>query len=379
VSTASASDRQYYRPELDLLRFAAFLMVFLSHVVPGEESFFAQAFVPRGVAAVIISMAAGGAFGVDLFFVLSSFLLTTLLIRERRAYGTVDVASFCLRRALRIWPLYYIFLLLIAPLVQYILPGDHLPAKYLLAFAFLSGNWACVAWGYPHSVAGPLWSVSIEEQFYLIWPWIVRCTVRYIPAVALTLLLVSVLSRFALFASQAIHPQVWCNTLARLDPIAGGALLAVAMDGKENPLCAWRRSSLLLFGTAVLTAAGRYGDFTGAKALMTFPAVSVACVALLRGTLGLRLPCGNPVIGLCSYLGRISYGLYIFHWLFVGLFAVTSAHAPVQRVDRIAVALLATIATAAGSYRWLEEPFLRLKGRFTRVKSSNPALPGRTH
>lgn len=365
---------RYYRLELDLLRFAAFLMVFLSHVVPGDESFFAQLSVPHSAAAVIIAMAAGGAFGVDLFFVLSSFLITTLLIRERRAYHTVDVRSFYVRRALRIWPLYFTFLLFIAPLVHYILPADELQAKYLVAFVALAGNWACVAWGYPHSVAGPLWSVSIEEQFYLTWPWIVRQSVHYLRTVALAMLAISFLSRLALVAGHAVHPQIWCNTLARLDPIACGALLAIALEHRENQLSAWGRASLLLLGVAILTVAGRYGDFTGGKALVTFPAVSLACVALLWGTLGLQLSSERWIVRLCAYLGRISYGLYVFHWLYVGLFGVASAHTPVQRMTRIAAALLATIVTAAGSYRWLEGPFLRLKGRFARVESGRPGL-----
>jgi peptidoglycan/LPS O-acetylase OafA/YrhL len=95
----------YYRPELDVLRFFAFFMVFLSHVVPGDEAFFGQLHVPRAAADLIIGMAAGGAFGVDLFFALSSFLITTLLLREHSECGAIDVPSFYVRRILRIWPL----------------------------------------------------------------------------------------------------------------------------------------------------------------------------------------------------------------------------------------------------------------------------------
>src|ERR1700761_8622899 len=91
---SNVSGKRYYRPELDLLRLAAFFMVFLSHVVPGEPEFYAQLHLPPSVAAVIVYTAAGGAFGVDLFFVLSSFLITTLLLRERQANGDIDVGSF---------------------------------------------------------------------------------------------------------------------------------------------------------------------------------------------------------------------------------------------------------------------------------------------
>src|ERR1700724_1564596 len=121
---ASEKLQRYYRPELDVLRFFAFFMVFLSHVVPGDVAFFTAAHIPSRVADLIISMSAGGAFGVDLFFTLSSFLITTLLLREKEAYGVINVTSFYVRRMLRIWPLYFVFLLIIAPTVQYIVPDE---------------------------------------------------------------------------------------------------------------------------------------------------------------------------------------------------------------------------------------------------------------
>jgi peptidoglycan/LPS O-acetylase OafA/YrhL len=366
----AAEGRRYYRPELDLLRFLAFFMVFLSHVVPGDEVFFAQAHVPASIAYWIIGMAAGGAFGVDLFFVLSSFLITTLLLRERHAYGTVDVSSFYVRRILRIWPLYFAFLLGLVPLVHRFVPDDSMPAPYILAFSLLAGNWACVRWGYPHSVAGPLWSVSIEEQFYCSWPLIVRRWPDQIVVIACAMLAIAVITRFWLVAGGAVHPQIWCNTLARLDPIACGAVLAVCARRKRLQISPWMRATLMLAGTVVLTTAGRFGDFVGVNALITFPAVAAACSALLLSVLGLRLPSGRaPIIRAFTYLGRISYGLYIFHLMFVTILGVASAHAPIERTARIAAALLATIATAAASHHFFEQPFLRLKQRFALIES----------
>ena len=197
--------RRYYRPELDLLRLFAFLLVFLSHVVPGEQSFFQQAGVPHAAAALIIAGSAGGSFGVDLFFSLSSFLITTLLIRESNECGKINVRRFYVRRMLRIWPLYFAFLFLAPPIAAHILPGEDLPVKYLIAFVFLSGNWACAAWGFPHSVAAPLWSVSIEEQFYLSWPLILRWSVRHLALVAAALLLVASAARVSGLAR--CHPS----------------------------------------------------------------------------------------------------------------------------------------------------------------------------
>jgi peptidoglycan/LPS O-acetylase OafA/YrhL len=302
--------------------------------------------------------------------VLSSFLITTLLLREKDVRGTIDVPAFYVRRILRIWPLYFAFLLIATPLLHYVVPGENMPLKYVLAFALLSGNWACVLWGYPHSVAGPLWSVSIEEQFYLSWPLVMRRWIHHLPIVASALLVVSFITRLCLVFQGQTHPQIWCNTLARLDPIACGALLAVHTERREIELSQWICILLLLFGCALLTAAGHYGDFVGTRALITFPAVTVACVTLTLGALGLHIATGNrPLIRAVMYLGRISYGLYVFHWMFVVILGVPSAHDPVARLGRAIAALLATIATAAGSYHFFERPFLQLKEKFARINS----------
>jgi peptidoglycan/LPS O-acetylase OafA/YrhL len=342
---------RYYRPELDVLRFFAFFLVFLSHTVPGDAPYW------------IVGLAAGGAFGVDLFFALSSFLITTLLLRERDAGGTVDATAFYMRRILRIWPLYFVFLLVIAPLMSSVLADESMPLKYTAAFLLLAGNWACVLWGYPHSVAGPLWSVSMEEQFYLVWPWIVRRWAANLVVVALGLLAVSFVVRICLVTGGAVHPQIWCNTLARMDPIACGAILAVIVKRREVALSGVARAALLMFAIAGLAVAGRYGDFTGVRSLITFPAVTVVCVALILATLGLPAP--RPLV----YLGRISYGLYVFHLTFVMLFDVGTTHDPLERAIRIVLTLAATIAAAAVSYHLLERPFLRLKERFAHVLS----------
>jgi peptidoglycan/LPS O-acetylase OafA/YrhL len=361
---------RYYRPELDVLRFFAFFMVFLSHVVPGDEAFFRNAHVPPKVAGFVVTVAASGAFGVDLFFVLSSFLITTLLLRERAARGSIDVASFYIRRILRIWPLYFAFLLLAPPLMRHVLPDEHLPIRYLLALVLFYGNWAYVLWGYPASVAAPLWSVSIEEQFYLCWPIIMRRWIHHLAIVAMVLLAVSSATRAWLVFHGAVHPQVWCNTLARLDPIAAGALLAIRVEHKPIALSAWARSALLFSGCALLLTVTHYGDFVGEKVLWTFPGVTLACTTLIVGTLGPRQASGRArIVRGLAYLGRISYGLYLFHWMFVEIFAVQSRQTASARSASAMAALLATVLMASASYHFFERPFLRLKERFTRVRS----------
>ena len=108
----AAAPARYYRPELDILRFFAFMLVFVSHTTPTDSEYWANLPIFGPLATLFNAAALGGAFGVDLFFALSSFLITTLLLKEREAEGRIDVGAFYLRRLLRIWPLYFAFLLL---------------------------------------------------------------------------------------------------------------------------------------------------------------------------------------------------------------------------------------------------------------------------
>jgi len=327
---------RFYRPELDALRFAAFLLVFLSH------SFENVRWINNA-----------GGYGVDLFFALSSYLITTLLLKEHRATGEIDARKFYIRRGLRIWPLYFFFLLIVVPVAHFTI-HDHLNRYYLSAFLVGGGNWACAAWGWPLSIAAPLWSISIEEQFYLAWPFVMKRFLRRLPEIAIGLLAVSTITRIILATHGASHTAVWCNTFARLDPIAGGALLACFLYDKMPSFSSGQRCALIAFGVAALFCAGVFGDSSGPKFIWTCPLVSAACVAMLIAVLGIAHTMPQPLI----YLGKISYGLYVYHVL--ALWLVHESPIP---------ALVLTILVSALSYRCLEVSFLRLKERFALVGS----------
>src|SRR5205085_1151346 len=103
------------------------------------------------------------------FFVLSAFLITELLLQEKQQFGKIHLKAFYVRRILRIWPLYFTAIA-IGLLVSHFVVEQELPLRYVAGFLLLCGNWVISATGFPHSVMGPLWSVSFEEQFYLLWP-----------------------------------------------------------------------------------------------------------------------------------------------------------------------------------------------------------------
>jgi peptidoglycan/LPS O-acetylase OafA/YrhL len=371
---ARAAAARFYHPELDVLRFFAFFAVFCHHALLHEVSAYSALGVWPWFGNLLAGISLTGAFGVDIFFVLSSFLITELLLREKSLLGEVDVRSFYARRVLRIWPLYFAFLAL-AVVMQLFVPGQHMGWRPAMAFSFLAGNWWIVFHGFPSSVIFPLWSVSIEEQFYLLWPAAVkRATTAVMLALAVGMLALANATRLYLGLHHTMETQAWCNTLVQLDPIAAGILIAVLLKGRTPALSARARVSLAMAGIAMLWAAANFFRIKAdplklSDLLLGYPAVTAGASALLIAML-----CDRPVLGksLLVYLGRISYGLYVFHILALmsSDYLLPGFTASAGRfVLHTLIALMLTVALASASYRWLETPFLKLKRRFTHVLS----------
>jgi peptidoglycan/LPS O-acetylase OafA/YrhL len=369
---AVSAKRSFYRPELDGLRFFAFLAVFLFHFNHPLD-FYVQHGVPRFIAAPIASLIEGGVFGVDLFFVLSAYLITELLLREKEVCGALDVKGFYLRRILRIWPLYFFYIgLALIPIFN---PGHVFTWRHAAAYLLLAGNWSVIAWGWPlHSIIGPLWTVSIEEQFYLAWPPIVRHLTRNsLAAAAVGMLAVSNGTRVLMVATHAGQNSIWCNTLARLDPIAAGILVAAVLRGGAPRLGLGTRTGMLAAGTLPLALVAHFWRIHGpdrlewVPSLVGFPVVAASCTVIVLSVLGIELRLPRALL----YLGKISYGLYVYHALANDLSnLVIPVHSSfLQLALRPTIALAITVGLAAVSYAVLETPFLNLKKKFAHIES----------
>jgi peptidoglycan/LPS O-acetylase OafA/YrhL len=369
--------RRFYRPELDGLRFIAFLAVYCQHTVGFGVAGHHQ-HLPNWLGDLLGAFGLAGNFGVDLFFVLSSYLITELLLCERLASGKLDVKAFYVRRVLRIWPLYFTFVFLAYGLA-FVLPSEELTWRHVLAYLFFAGNW--VSFLMPvTTVAGPLWSISLEEQFYLIWPWVVRrCSARRLALCAVGLMLFAMGARLAMGVLRPNDDWVTMNSFTRVDGIAVGALLAVALQGRVPR---WSTATrLALMGSCVallLRVAYSFGLFDPPVGLtqlvLGWPIAAMACGGVLLSVLGAGGPLGallrsRPIVN----LGRISFGLYVYHELVLKFAAVLfpqfNSSIP-QMLAYGVFGLACTIPVAAASYRWIESPFLRLKRqRFTIVTS----------
>lgn len=160
---------RFYRPELDALRFGAFFIVFAAHTC---QSLAVEMYNAGGLSAFIEEASIGGLYGVDLFFILSAYLICELFRREREETGGINVKAFYGRRVLRIWPLYYVFVLTVA-VASLVVTVTPMPRPALVSLLFFYSNWY-LAWNASFPPADLLWSVSAEEQFYLFCPLAMR-------------------------------------------------------------------------------------------------------------------------------------------------------------------------------------------------------------
>jgi peptidoglycan/LPS O-acetylase OafA/YrhL len=193
------------------------------------------------------------------------------------------------------------------------------------------------------------------------------------------MLLVAISTRVVLAATDVTHPAVWCNTIARLDSIALGAILAVALGGRAPQLKIATRLVLAGAAIATLLLVATYLRQDGPSSVITYTATALAGVMLLLSVLQANASfLRRPVFSWLVYLGRISYGLYVFHLLALALvpqIVIGYFGIPLNFELRVLLSFVLTVVFASASYTWLEQPFLRLKERFTRIPKDTEHPP----
>jgi peptidoglycan/LPS O-acetylase OafA/YrhL len=343
---------QHRRPDLDLLRLIFFLMVFVAHT-------------PRFPHLGWIMNAGGN--GVCFFFLLSAFLITDLLMQEKARTRLVHVGSFLLRRSLRIFPLYF-FAVVVGTALGLLIPSIHVLPQSLPWLLSLTYNFYIARHGWGLNALGPLWSLSVEVQFYLAIPWIVKFGGRRVLGMlAVACFPASYGTLLSLGRAHAVPgSQVWVNSMVQFQFFAAGILLALYFHAQPWNISILRRGSLLTAGGALLMAGQRAVHLHG---VMPLTASRLCCgylLILLSGIM-LFLSLFNwplPIHRSLLYLGKISYGLYVYHTFFLLVLVYrVEGRSPWQLLLFDVISLGLTILTAIASYEYFERPFLRLKQR----------------
>jgi peptidoglycan/LPS O-acetylase OafA/YrhL len=344
-------------PALDGLRAVAVLLVILYH--------FGYEWIP-------------GPLGVLIFFVLSGFLITWLLLAEEQRAGGVSLPRFYLRRSLRIFPAFYAYFFLCAALL--LATGRPVPWGAAASALFYVGNYhSALADPAPHFVSHA-WSLAVEEQFYLLWPALFvafRKDLRKLTWCLVALIGGIWVYRAALHLSGVSPQYLYYAFDARADHLFVGCLLAVLLRrGALAPLwraaCAAAYLPLIPIGLLVVSTLLRYELGYAYRNLVGFivdpllVAVLIAQLIAFGGHAAWRWLDGR-VFG---HLGRISYPLYLYQQ--VTLMPARELLAGAPAAVQLAAGLLATLGLAWASFYLVERPFLRLKTRFGAGAMSPP-------
>ncbi|HYH95277.1 acyltransferase [Hyalangium sp.] len=334
-------------PGLDGLRCLSIVLV-MAHHVSGLHS----GFLGRGY------------LGVSLFFAISGFLITSLLLRERDAHGHISLARFYGRRSLRIFPLYYAVLAVYVLLVLFVEKGAKEKADFfanLPSFLTYTSNWFVPQEPDTRIIFYFAWSLATEEQFYLLWPGVMRLAHRWGAVLFMTgLLAISLWAPWAVTTGQLDGTLLQVRILASFAaPICMGCLAAYALHSPRGFAWMYRvlgytwAPPLLL--VLVLAAVATDGTPYGLTSLVMTALVVSSCIRTRHLLM--------PVLTLppLRYVGMISYGVYLLHML---TFNLVRRAVPEQG---FAVYFLLTfglsVVLAGLSYRYFETRFLRLKER----------------
>ena len=348
-------------PQLDGLRTLAVLLVMVHHWMP--KSF------TRGIH--------WGGIGVDLFFCLSGFLITGILLSCRSPIAEGEqslgytVRQFSMRRVVRIFPLYYLVLALTLPFLE------------------VAGATQASLWTYTYNIHGGLtgrldgmvshfWSLAVEEQFYLLWPWVVLATpARFLPHVLGLTIAIGPLTRFALLTSELPVEAVRTLTPACLDTLGLGSLLAWMVHRRGLARVAHGRGATTLLAVGLpLFLAGAWlqlGRRPGSeletwRVMITSTRAPLLAWLVLRSAYGFEGALGRVLSsGPMVYLGRISYGLYVYH-----AFALLLPGKSLHPLLRFAAWGAATVAVASLSWHLFESRVNGLKDRFPYRRAPSP-------
>jgi len=310
-----------------------------------------------------------GFLGVDLFFVISGFLITTLLLRERARTGAISLKNFYARRTLRIFPPYYLVLAGLALVLLFVRREATMRAAF-----FDELPWCLTYttnWVEPTTLLSITWSLAAEEQFYLLWPPVERYVPRHALKILLVLIVVNQCVNFRL-ADPVL--QSWFGfghddrkiLQVTFTPICLGVLLAHLLDDPRGfrrvapalgPAAAW------LSTLGIVAVASLDGDLSGAPrlALHLLMTVLLGSVIVAEGGTAARALAWRPL----QKIGAVSYGMYLLHLIVLDVvLRVDTRVGPMGREARFVGCAALTVAAALLMYRWFERPILSLKSRF---------------
>lgn len=362
--TASSAPNPYI-PSLDGMRAVAFLVVFVAHSMPHR-------ILPGG-------------FGVAIFFFLSGYLITTLLRAEAERTSAISLRDFYVRRVLRIFPPCYLTILFVAGLaVSGVVYNAESYRSLFAGFLYFSNYWNILGWGNLPAGLGILWSLAVEEHYYLLYPllyvWFIRSRLSRRRQAAILLVLCGLALAWRCYRAMVLHSSwenIYEGTDTRFDAILFGCVLAIVANPRFGDRVIWLRkhaNGLAACGAMVIIATFVYRN----QLFRDTVRYTLQQIALMPIFFLIALP-GRVLVTRClewkwlRHLGHLSYSMYLIHhtlfhhfyhyyrpsvWLACGIFVLTLAY-------------------AQGMRTFVELPIQRWRSKVTKGKSVVPICASR--
>lgn len=355
-------------PGLNGLRAIAAMSVVLGHVTmrvnPGGAENFDFPY--------IIHVPFGG-YGVTLFFVISGFLITYLLIKEREISNHISVRKFYARRILRIWPLYYAFITLCFIVLSIFHEPASMGVKQMWYYIFFAANYPFIL-GTGIIIIAHYWSIGVEEQFYLFWPWVVRISKNRLVRTSLIIFIVLFVVKTVFWILYGPHSFLYrLLNVTRFHCMMVGAIGAILYAKKniyfEKIFCN-RVTETICWAIFFIVGLG----IIRLPAVVGQEVIAVVSLGMIIGQVALTRTIINLENKIFDLIGKISYGLYVIHpiviYLMSKLFLHISVSVGIRYVLVYTSVVFFTIAISWISYTYFEKPFLKLKHKFAIVKSA---------
>lgn len=366
---ADGAPRLRYMPGVDGLRAVAVAAVVVFHL--------GAAWLP------------GGYLGVDVFLVISGYLITSLLLAERAATGRIDLVRFWLRRARRLLPAVWLMIAVVLGVMLLLHPDEvgRMRGAVVASLAYVT-NWYFVVTDVPYfeqfgrpPVFLHLWSLAVEEQFYLAWPLVLAAGMliagrRLVYALAVAGMVASAALAWWMFDPFTATDRLYYGTDTRAVGLLAGVVLAFALPASHasgSRRTAWRWDVAGAAGLVALAAAfvwldeGRSFLYRGGFAAVGVASAAAIAAAARPGTVASRVFAVRPMV----WLGQRSYGVYLWHWPVIHL-TRPGEDVPFGGAPLVAAQVTLTLVAATLSYRFVEVPFRRHGVRGVMTALSGP-------